>query len=92
MTEYKSLIEKINQMAIDIASIKTKLDLLPPPPKRPCQWHEQLRKELDEHLKDHKEIRSDWQSSMINGAVDLAKTALIAAAGVAAGMIFSGAA
>jgi hypothetical protein len=90
MTEYKSLIEKINQMAVDIASIKTKIEMLPAPPKQPCQWHDQIRKEFDSHISDHKQIKSDWRSAVIGGGVDIVKTLIVAASGVVIGILFKG--
>jgi len=90
MTETEKIFEKINAMAIDIAQIKTTLEMLPAPPKQPCQWHDQLRKEFDVHIKEHKQIDHDWRSCLIKAGVDLLKTAIIAGAGLVIGVALGG--
>jgi selenophosphate synthetase-related protein len=90
MTEEAKLFEKINEMAVDIAQIKTKLEMMPPPPKQPCQWHLQLRKEFDIHVDDQKQIKSDWRKALCDGGVDIAKTAIIAIAGMLIALAMGG--
>ena len=90
MTDNDRLLEKISQMAVDIAEIKTKLAMMPSPPKQPCQWHDQLRKEFDEHVKEHKQYKSDWRKAILDAAIDIAKTAVIAAGGIIAGLLIGG--
>ncbi|MBN1457705.1 MAG: hypothetical protein JW912_07630 [Sedimentisphaerales bacterium] len=80
--EAEKIFEKINQMAVDIAQIKTKLQMLPSPPKQPCQWYYQLRKEFDEHIREHKRASYDWRECLIRNGVDLLKTAIVAATGM----------
>ena len=90
MTEIGKIFEKINSMAIDIAQIKTKLEMLPAPPKQPCQWEIQLRKEFDSHIAEHRQLKRDWRTTLIRSSVDVAKTALIAAAGMLIALALGG--
>lgn len=90
MTDTAEIFEKINQMAVDIAQIKTKLEMMPAPPKQPCQWHLQLRKEFDVLVKEQKQVTSDWRKALCNGAVDIVKTAIIAACGILIALALGG--
>lgn len=90
MTDTAEIFEKINQMAVDIAQIKTKLEMMPPPPKQPCQWHLQLRKEFDGLVQDQRQVKSDWRKALCEGAVDIAKTAIIAIAGMLIALALGG--
>ena len=84
------LYEKINNMAIDIAQIKTKFEMMPPPAKQPCQWHNQLRKEFDSFVLDKKQTSHDWRVTLIRAFVDIAKMAIVAGAGVLIGLAMKG--
>ena len=85
--EEKNLHEKINKVAIDVAAIKTKLEML----DRPCQWQTQLRKEFDQHIQSHQAVKSDWRQAAISGIIDLAKYVIFAGAGILIGYLVSGA-
>lgn len=84
------LYEKINKMAVDIGMIKTKIEMLPAPPKQPCQWHNQLRKEFDNYMNDRKQNSHDWRLVLIRAFVDIAKTAIVAGAGILIGLVTRG--
>lgn len=80
MTEQdlKTLYQKMNDMAVDIAEIKTKVNMTPKPESRPCQYQKQLRKEFDAHIAAHDKKTGDWREAVVKGVVDIAKIAVIA--------------
>ena len=63
--------DRLEPMAQDLASIKTRLDLTPPPPKQPCTF-------LETHLDDHKKTANTWKTSVIRTVVDVVKMAIVA--------------
>ena len=79
--------DAIGPMQQDIAEIKTTLKLLPQPPKQPCQWQEQLRKEFDGHIIAHNVNVRDWKGAFIKASVDIIKLAIVAGLGLVIGMM-----
>ena len=90
MESNEKIYEKINQMAVDIGQIKTQLAMMPAPPKQPCQWQLQVRKELDAHVNEHKKTSHDWKSSLIRTGMNLLETALVGFVGLAIGLLIGG--
>jgi len=67
-----------NQTNICLARIDTTLKLMPKLPKRPCDFHAELKKDFDGHLADHKDNKRIWQRPIIGTVVDLVKMAVVA--------------
>lgn len=79
------LYDIIEPMRTDIAAIKTKLEIMPAPPKRPCQYHEALKVIVDSHIQSATQNVRDWKLMLIGLAGDLLKYAAIAAVGILLG-------
>ena len=77
--------DAMTPMQQDIAEIKTTLKLLPQPPKQPCQWQEQLRKEFDGHIGVHDKTAWNWKEAFIRAAVDIIKLAVVGGLGLIIG-------
>ncbi|MGA2324288.1 MAG: hypothetical protein ABSG22_10615 [Sedimentisphaerales bacterium] len=66
------LVKSVGSMATDVATIATKLELMPEAPTRPCR-------ELEEHLEEHKETKKSWKDALAAAGVDIAKITIVAA-------------
>lgn len=69
--DIERIYDKLEPIAADVASIKTRLDLTPNIPDRPCT-------QLTEHLDEHKDTVMTWKKSAVRAAVDLVKLATVA--------------
>jgi len=94
-SDIKDLYDKNNEtnkaisgMAVNVAEIATTIKTRPIP-KQPCTFHNQLRKEFDEHEEAHKANIKDWKGAFIRAAVDVIKLAAVAAFGIVAGMMMN---
>jgi len=58
-------------MAVDIAIIKTKVEAVPKPQLRPCQF-------LNDHIKEHKRAKTLWQTPLVSTIFDFGRLAIVA--------------
>ncbi|HPS54027.1 MAG TPA: hypothetical protein PLP05_00370 [Sedimentisphaerales bacterium] len=63
--------DKLEPISESVTRIETQLSLLPPQPKRPCEF-------LDKHIEDHNENKRTWYSSLVGSGVDMLKMAAVA--------------
>ncbi len=95
--DIKDLYDKYNEMSRQFAAIEkhlaviaTKFEALPAPPKQPCRWVEELRKEFDGYMKDQQDQRkadiNTWKQQAIRTFLDVVKWAIIGGITFYAGM------
>ena len=84
-----ALNESVKTVVVSVTKVQTTLKNLPAPQKRPCVWHEQLRKEFDGHVDEHDEVARDWRQAAIKAVVDIVKLGVVAGLGVILGLWLS---
>ena len=82
ITDVHTRIDQVNEtmteVKVTMAEIRTTLRLQPKLPTRPCNFHTDLRKDVEGHLEDHKETKQTWQKPIVRTVIDLAKMAVVA--------------
>ena len=71
--EQKATNKVLGELSISVATIATKIEERP----RPCHEHQELRRDHDAHIEEHKATQRTWQQSVIRAVVDVVKVAVV---------------
>ena len=71
--------ENSTEIKVCIAKIQTKLEMAPPPPTQPCHHVEDLKKDFDGHVADHKENIKMIKRPVVRTVIELVKMGIVAA-------------
>jgi hypothetical protein len=65
-------------LAVSVAEIKTKMEMMPQFPKRPCQYFDALKIIVDAHLLAASQNARDWKEMLVGLVGEVLKYGVIA--------------